>query len=134
MKWRNRIFPYIGIFAFVLIVWGVMIHRMRLGVDFTDETAYLTWAYRFSLGDRILLDTSEELQSIGSLFIAPALKGFRFINGGYDGVIYCFRMMYFLSTIALYLVIVYSLNCRNKAVYYYLFTLPVTIAAVANLY
>ena len=71
---------------------------------------------------------------IGSLFIAPALKGFRFINGGYDGVIYCFRMMYFLSTIALYLVIVYSLNCRNKAVYYYLFTLPVTIAAVANLY
>lgn len=134
MKWRNRIFPYIGIFAFVLIVWGVMIHRMRLGMDFTDETAYLTWAYRFSLGDRILLDTSEELQSIGSLFIAPALKGFRFINGGYDGVIYCFRMMYFLSTIALYLVIVYSLNCRNKAVYYYLFTLPVTIAAVANLY
>lgn len=55
MKGRKRVFPYIGIFAFVFIAWGVMIHRMRLGVDFTDETAYLTWAYRFSLGDRILL-------------------------------------------------------------------------------
>lgn len=86
---------------FILLLW-----RVPLGYDWTDEQYYSVVAYRLLQGDRPLIDTWEVHQFSGML-AAPVLGEYRYFNGGsMDGCVLFLRYFYvsvqFLASLLVY--------------------------------
>ena len=80
-------------FALALATAGVMVWRMRHGVDFSDEAFYAALPLRFALGDRPFIDELNLTQT-GGLLIYPFVKVYTAIVGSAAGLMLFLRFLY----------------------------------------
>jgi len=80
-------------FALAVATAGVMVWRMRHGVDFSDEAFYAALPLRFALGDRPFIDELNLTQT-GGLLIYPFVKVYTAIVGSAAGLILFLRILY----------------------------------------
>lgn len=84
--------------------------RLFMGVDFLDESGYVSIPYTFNLGARPFFDELATGQNVGILLI-PFVKAYTFFQPQADGLVLGFRHLYFL--LALYTAGRIFLFCRK---------------------
>ena len=78
---------------FAVFVVAALIHRLRLGVDFTDESFSTALAYRFAQGDHPFVDEVNSAQTAGIL-LWPFVWLYLKINGSSSGIMLFSRLVF----------------------------------------
>ena len=96
----------IAFFCLIFLMFAAVFVRLHFGVDFTDESYYLSIPYRFFLGDFPFLDEATMHQT-ASLIALPFLTFFCFFSGNTTGLILYFRYL-FLGLLALNFLLIFK--------------------------
>ncbi len=95
--WRRRELPAVAApgvaTVFTLVVLVLMYQRLRLAVDFTDESFSTALAYRFALGDRPFIDEVNSAQTAGIL-LWPFVWTYLKIVGSSSGLMLFTRLVF----------------------------------------
>lgn len=87
---------YLLIALLLITVFTGGVARCFYGFDWSDETYYIALAKRVIDGDKFF-GNIVDLQMFMTILFLPFIKLFLFFNGGsYEGIILCFRLLYFL--------------------------------------
>lgn len=91
---KIQVFTFAAFTALIIL----MFIRINYAVDLTDEYWYQAIGYSIAQGNLPFFDLVE-LHYGGNLFIVPLLLIYKFITGGYDGIMLFMRYAYFITTL-----------------------------------
>lgn len=95
---KDRIKNYLPYIVFALSA-VILLARAFYSFCWSDETLYLSTAYRFISGDRIFADEWFPTQ-LSSVILVPLMSLYIFVTGSTAGVILFFRIVYVIFSLA----------------------------------
>lgn len=104
---RSNIIP--AIWLIPALIFGVMLYRLRLGVDFTDESFYVAMAYNFYHGSQPFVDEINLVQ-ISAWIVTPLIYLYGEFAPNFDGLILFMRDCYWLFLLLIAVVVYRSLD------------------------
>lgn len=87
--------------------------RLRVGIDYSEESYYVLVGYRQALGDRPFLDDLNLSQGFG-LITGPLIKLHLWLAGGTDGIVLYVRRLFLLMNIFTTSVVFWALKKRME--------------------
>ena len=124
--YSENIFEAIIALGVMLTVLVLTWNRLYYGVDFTDESFYISLAYRFSLGD-IPIGDEQNLAQFASFLFMPLIRLFLYLQGGTDGIVIFSRYLHFIFTMLVGLSVFLAVR---RALYWPLALMIATICIV----